>query len=65
MAFGVGHALQPEAPLGTTPPGNEPPSDWPQRGEIVLEDVSLCYSEDMHTILKSFSHHHACGEGVK
>ena len=48
-------ALEPEAPLDSTPPSRRPPHDWPQRGEIVLDDVSFRYSEDTPTVLKSLS----------
>ena len=48
-------ALEPEAPLDTTPLSKKPHPDWPQTGEIVLDDVSFRYSEDTPIILKSLS----------
>lgn len=48
-------ALEPEAPLDTSPPSKKPPPNWPQRGEIVLDNVSFRHSEDTPIVLKSLS----------
>ena len=48
-------SLEPEASLETCPPNEKPNPDWPQRGEIVFEDVSFRYSKDTPLVLKSLS----------
>lgn len=47
--------LQSEASLQTCPPHNKPPPEWPDKGEIMFEDISLRYSEDLPVVLKSIS----------
>ena len=44
--------LESEAPLETIPPHKKPPPEWPERGEIVLEDVSFSYSPTLPLVLK-------------
>lgn len=56
--------LEPEAPLETVPPNTKPPSDWPQKGNITLDDVSFRYSEGTALILKSISLTIKAGEKV-
>ena len=48
-------SLEPEASLETRPPNEKPSPDWPQRGEIILDDVSFRYSKDTPLVLKSLS----------
>ena len=50
--------LVPEVPpvaQANIPPANQPPPEWPQRGEIKLEDVSFRYSPCGPLVLKSIS----------
>ncbi len=47
--------IEPEAPLETFPPNRKPPPEWPDKGEIVFDDVSLRYAEDLPVVLKSLS----------
>ena len=47
--------LKTEASLETEPSSSKPPEDWPTKGEIVLEDVSLKYSSSLPLILKNLS----------
>ena len=49
--------LDSEAPLETLPPHEKPSPAWPERGEIVLDDVSFRYSVDLPLVLKSLSFH--------
>ena len=56
--------LEPEAPLETTPPYTKPPPNWPQRGEVVFEEVSLRYSDYTALVLKSISLTIKAGEKV-
>ena len=46
-------ALQPEASLETVAPNNKPPSDWPEKGDIVMDDASFQYSPDTPLVLNS------------
>ena len=46
-----------EAPLETLPPHEKPSPAWPEKGEIVLDDVSFRYSVDLPLVLKSLSFH--------
>ena len=48
-------ALEPEAPLETIPPNEKPPDDWPQTGEIAMDDVCFRHSPDTPLVLKNFS----------
>ena len=57
--------LQPEAALETRPPLQKPPPEWPQHGEIKMEDVSFRYSEDNPLVLKSLSVSIQPGEKVR
>ena len=61
--------LLPEVPVreeGTDPlPGTHlPPDKWPQRGEIILEDVSFRYSPHSPAVLKSICCHIGPAEKV-
>ena len=47
--------LDSEAPLETLPPHEKPSPAWPERGEIVLDNVSFCYAADLPLVLKSLS----------
>ena len=38
--------LQVEASLETIPPHNQPPPNWPDKGNLVLNDI--CYSHSSH-----------------
>ena len=57
-------ALEAEAPLETTPPNEKPPDDWPQTGEIVLDNVCFQYSHDTPMVLKSLCCRITCCEKV-
>ena len=57
--------LESEAPLETLPPHEKPPPAWPERGEIVLDDVSFRYSVDLPLVLKSLSFHIKPSEKVQ
>ena len=46
--------LESEASLETLP-HTSPPPDWPNKGEIVLEDVSFQYSSELPLVLKGLS----------
>ena len=52
MAYG---RLEAEASLETRPPHPEPPTDWPDKGGLEMEEVSFRYSEDYPLVLKSLS----------
>ena len=56
--------LQSEASLETLPPNKKPPPEWPQQGEILLNDVSFSYAADTPAVLKSLSCHIPAGEKV-
>lgn len=56
--------LEPEAPLETVPPNTKPPPDWPQKGDISLDEVSFRYSDGTALILKSISLAIKAGEKV-
>ena len=45
--------LKPEAPLETVPPANTPPSGWPDKGKITMEDVTFQYSSELPLVLKN------------
>ena len=57
--------LESEAPLETLPPHEKPSPVWPERGEIVLDDVSFRYSVDLPLVLKSLSFHIKPSEKVQ
>ena len=57
--------LEPEAPLETLPPQEKPPPAWPEKGEVVLEDVSFRYSPDLALVLKSLNFHIKPSEKVE
>ncbi|CAG0884515.1 unnamed protein product [Darwinula stevensoni] len=46
--------LQPEPPL-ESPPEKRPPKDWPSKGEVVFDNVSLLYDADATPVLKNLS----------
>ena len=52
MAYG---RLEAEASLETRPPHPKPPTDWPDKGGLEMEEVSFRYSEDYPLVLKSLS----------
>ena len=56
--------LDSEAPLETLPPHEKPSPAWPERGEIVLDNVSFCYAADLPLVLKSLSFHIKASEKV-
>ncbi|XP_067134910.1 ATP-binding cassette sub-family C member 4-like [Centruroides vittatus] len=41
-----------------------PPRDWPQRGEIHFDNVSLQYSKDKNIVLKNLTFHIRSGEKI-
>lgn len=43
---------------------NDPPQDWPQRGEIDFKNVELGYREDLPLVLKQVSFSVKAGEKV-
>ena len=45
--------LEAEPPLETRPPLTPPPRDWPEKGQIELDEVSFRYSDDLPLVLKS------------
>ena len=47
--------LEPEAALETLPPHEKPAPEWPDKGEIRMDDVCLRYSEHLPLVLKSVS----------
>ncbi len=47
--------MQSEASLETSPPHNKPPPEWPDKGGIELDNVSLRYSDDLPVVLNSLS----------
>ncbi|XP_067125036.1 ATP-binding cassette sub-family C member 4-like [Centruroides vittatus] len=42
----------------------QPPSDWPQKGEIHFDNVSLQYSKDKNTVLKNLTFRIYSGEKI-
>lgn len=57
-------ALQSEASQKTLPANKKPPPDWPQKGDILLNDVTFSYAADAPAVLKSLSCHIPAGEKV-
>ncbi len=55
--------LPQESPLESAL-GKAPPGDWPSRGEIRFENLSLKYADEGPLILKSINCHIAAGEKV-
>ena len=47
--------LQPEAELETIPPSDAPSSSWPDKGQIIMEDVAFQYSSELPLVLKNLS----------
>ncbi|XP_023219034.1 multidrug resistance-associated protein 4-like, partial [Centruroides sculpturatus] len=45
-------------------PNKRPPSDWPQRGEINFDNVSLQYSKDKNIVLKNITFRVRSGEKI-
>ncbi|XP_023231347.1 multidrug resistance-associated protein 4-like isoform X3 [Centruroides sculpturatus] len=45
-------------------PDKRPPSDWPQKGKIDFDDVSLQYSKDKNIVLKNLSFRIHSGEKI-
>ncbi|XP_038050114.1 ATP-binding cassette sub-family C member 9-like [Patiria miniata] len=44
--------------------GMEPPSDWPSKGAISIEDISVRYAEELDPVLKDVTVHIQAGEKV-
>jgi ABC-type multidrug transport system fused ATPase/permease subunit len=38
-----------------SPPGKAPPKDWPQRGAIKVENLTLRYAPDLPTVIRNVS----------
>ncbi|KAK3180956.1 ATP-binding cassette transporter yor1 [Lecanicillium sp. MT-2017a] len=55
-----GHGLDEEAPLHTV----DVRSSWPEKGEIVFDNVEMRYRENLPLVLKQLSMHIAGGERV-
>ncbi|XP_067128893.1 ATP-binding cassette sub-family C member 4-like [Centruroides vittatus] len=45
-------------------PDKQPPSDWPQKGEIHFDNVSLQYSKDKNIVLKNLTFRIHSGEKI-
>ncbi|XP_023226987.1 multidrug resistance-associated protein 4-like [Centruroides sculpturatus] len=45
-------------------PNKRPPSDWPEKGEIHFDNVSLQYSKDKNVVLKNLTFHIRSGEKI-
>ena len=56
--------LEPEASLETEPPTDKPPSDWPLKGLVELEDLSYRHSSEGPLVLKGVSCTIKSGEKV-
>lgn len=56
--------LEPEASLETCSPNISPPPGWPDKGEIVIENVSFHYSYELPLVLKDISFTIHAGEKV-
>jgi ATP-binding cassette, subfamily C (CFTR/MRP), member 1 len=54
--------LPPEAALVT---GDEPPKDWPQKGEVQFKDVEFVYRPGLPKVLKGVSFEIRPGEKVR
>jgi len=49
----IRHYLQVESEAARhSPPGQEPPSDWPQCGHIKVEGLTLRYGPDLPTVIR-------------
>ncbi len=44
--------------------GTEPPSNWPSRGEIKIEDISVRYAENLPPVIQNVTLHVRPGEKV-
>lgn len=47
--------LEPESSLETLPPNQKPPHNWPDNGELCLEDVAFRYSFDLPFVLRGLN----------
>ena len=47
--------LEPEASLETLPPHPQPPTGWPDKGGLEMEEVSFRYNDNYPLVLKSLS----------
>ena len=47
--------LEPEASLETISPNKKPPQDWPDKGELHLEDVAFRYSPELPMVLRNLN----------
>ncbi|XP_023225489.1 multidrug resistance-associated protein 4-like isoform X2 [Centruroides sculpturatus] len=45
-------------------PNQRPPSDWPEKGEIHFDNVSLQYTKDENIVLKNLTFHIHSGEKI-
>lgn len=52
-------------PEGTTVTSNDPPSSWPERGEVKFNNVKLAYREGLPLVLKGVSFTIKPGEKVR
>ena len=49
----IRHYLQVESEAARhSPPGHEPPKDWPQSGRIKVENLTLRYAPDLPTVIR-------------
>ena len=47
--------LEPEPALDTLPPNEKPPADWPDKGQITMDNVCFQYSSDLPLVLKDLT----------
>ena len=47
--------LQSESSLETLPPNEKPPADWPDKGQITMDNVCFQYSSDLPLVLKDLT----------
>ena len=57
--------LESEAQLETAQAHKKPPPEWPEKGEIVLEDVSFSYASNLPLVLKFLCIHIKPSEKVQ
>ena len=55
-------SVENEAPLDI--PDRKPPPSWPQRGEVVMKDVTMRYRDGLPKVLKGLSLHIRGGERI-
>lgn len=49
------YSFLPKEAAHESEPGRKPPPDWPQRGSVIYDDVTLSYFEDEEPVLKGLS----------